>query len=147
MTLPPVSAAHAQKHVTFAEPPVREVHQYSAPTEHTEIAPSVAAQRLERFVKAQPNAAVIHPQRTAQQQETAPLPPLHKRLSYKAACVCGAFIIPSFCFLILGPVGLAAPGALAVASVALFLLAGKTSKEMQQAIEREQQALSARDFC
>lgn len=147
MTLTPVSAAHAQKHVTFAEPLVREVHQYSEPIEHTEVESSVAAQRLERAVKAQPNVAVIQPQRAAQQQETAPLPPLHKRLFYKAACVCGAFIIPSFCFLILGPVGLAAPGVLAVASVALFMLAGKTSKEMQQAIEREQQALRARDFC
>lgn len=147
MTLTPVSAAHAQKHVTFAEPLVREVHQYATPTDHTEIAPSVAAQRLERAVKAQPNVAVIQPQRAAQQQETASLPPLHKRLFYKAACVCGAFIIPSFCFLILGPIGLVAPAALAVASASLFLLAGKTSKEMQQAIANDQQALRARDFC
>lgn len=146
MTLPPVSAAQLQKHVTFAEPPVREVHQYSMPTEHTEVAPSVAAQRLERAVKAQPNVAVIQPQRAAQQQ-LAVQPPLHKRLFYKAACICGAFIIPSFCFLILGPIGLAAPAALAVASASLFLLAGKTSKEMQQAIANDQQALRARDFC
>jgi hypothetical protein len=146
MTLPPVSAAQLQKHVTFAEPPVREVHQYSMPTEHTEIAPSVAAQRLERAVKAQPSVSVIQPQRTTQQQPD-PLSPMHKRLFYKAACICGAFIIPSFCFLILGPIGLAAPAALAVASATLFLLAGKTSKEMQQAIANNQQALRARDFC
>ena len=146
MTLPPVSAAQLQKHVTFAEPPVREVHQYSMPTEHTEIAPSVAAQRLERAVKAQPSVSVIQPQRTTQQQPD-PLSPMHKRLFYKAACICGAFIIPSFCFLILGPIGLAAPAALAVASASLFLLAGKTSKEMQQAIANDQQALRARDFC
>ena len=146
MTLPPVSAAQLQKHVTFAEPPVREVHQYSMPTEHTEVAPSVAAQRLERSVKAQPSVSVIQPQRTTQQQPD-PLSPMHKRLFYKAACICGAFIIPSFCFLILGPIGLAAPAALAVASATLFLLAGKTSKEMQQAIANDQQALRARDFC
>jgi hypothetical protein len=147
MTLPPVSAAQPQKHVTFAEPLVRVIFEYPQPTEHTEVAPSAAAQRLERAVKAQPNVAVIQHQRTAQQQETAPLPPLHKRLFYKAACVCGAFIIPSFCFLILGPIGLVAPAALAVASASLFLLAGKTSKEMQQAIANDQQALRARDFC
>lgn len=147
MNIAPISAK-PERHVAFAQKvEVRHI-QPETPSESTVIQPSLHAQRLERALRTQQVAParprVIEQEVTPNTKECAPK---FKKAAYLAACICGAFIIPSFSFLFLGPIGLVVPAALAVSSVILFALAGKPTPEMEQDIERTRQAAREWDSC
>ena len=136
MNVLPINQSVAERHVQFSEfVDVR--RDLPAPTGTTSIEPSIHAQRLERAMRTAQTADRRAP-------ESAPSRPvrIYKSVCEKAALVCGALVIPSFTFLVFGPIGLVAPAALAVATVVLSLIRGKPTQEIMD--ERAQREINAR---
>lgn len=118
--------ATEDRHVQFSE--FVEVR-YIEPTETAQVQPSLYSQRLERELK---NRPCVEAQPQAQPTQSKPVRVLKNAL-HTSAVVFGAFVIPSFICLFLGPIGLVAPAALTASALICALLGGKQTEEMQQA--------------
>lgn len=124
------------RHVQFSEFIDVRVFDPTRPARPTMIIPTPDAQRLERALR---SASTNRPAAPAPvRQESRQEPPaqskwvkLYKSICEKAALLCGAFILPSFVCLILGPIGLVAPAGLAVLALAFTLLRGAPTSEIR----------------
>lgn len=127
----------AERHVQFSEfVEVRHIE----PRETAPVQPSIYAQRLERELKSRP---IVEPQ-PAQPTQSKPVQ-VYKNVLHTIATVCGALIIPSFACLILGPIGLVAPAALASLALTCVLLAGRPTETMERARAIRAAAMSEYD--
>ena len=114
----------AERHVQFSEfVEVRHI----TPTGTAPVQPSLYAQRLERELR---NRPCVEPQQT--QTQSKPMQ-VFKNTMHTIAMVCGALIIPSFACLLLGPIGLIVPAALASIALTCVLLAGRPTETMERA--------------
>jgi hypothetical protein len=125
----------AERHVQFSE--FVEVR-YFTPTETEPVQPSLYAQRLEREVKNRP-CVEAHPK----QAQSKPVQ-VFKNVMHTTSIVCGAGIIPSFAFLVFGPMGLIAPAALASAALTCALLGGRPTETMERA--RAERAVAMAEY-
>jgi len=136
MNVLPISQSVAERHVQFSEfVDVR--RDLPAPAETTTIEPSIYAQRLERAMR----TAQTTEHRAPESTPSRPVR-IYKSVCEKAAMICAALVIPSFALAVIGPIGLVAPAALAVAAVVLSLIRGKPTQEILD--ERAQRAADAR---
>lgn len=136
MNVLPINQSVAERHVQFSEfVDVR--RDLPAPTGTTTVEPSMHAQRLERAMR----TAQTTDRRAPESTPSRPVR-IYKSVCEKAALVCGALVIPSFALAAIGPIGLVAPAALAVAAVVFALIRGKPTEEILD--ERAQRAFEAR---
>lgn len=126
----------AERHVQFSEFIDVRVFEPNKPVGPTMIIPTPDAQRLERALRSAPanRPAAPAPVRQEARQE----PPaqskwvkLYKNICEKAALICGAFILPSFVCLILGPIGVIAPVAFTLGAILFTLARGKPTVEIR----------------
>ena len=115
--------SEAERHVQFSE--FVEVRHFM-PTETAPVQPSLYAQRLERDLRNRPCDEA-----QAQPAQSKPMQ-VFKNVMHTIAMACGTLIIPSFACLLLGPIGLVVPAALASIALTCILVAGRPTETMER---------------
>jgi hypothetical protein len=128
----------AERHVQFSE--FVEVR-YIEPTETAPVQPSLHAQRLEYAMKNRPCVKTQEQLREIKSEAVK----TYKNILHTVAMVCGALIVPSFACLLLGPIGLVVPAALASIALTCALLGGRPTETMERKRAERAAAMSEYD--